>query len=115
MMSLNTNCAPTVHLMAWPDPFGTRADGDSRGQAQPAAASKSESAACCATCGDDMRIMTAERAAVVCQFSRRMIYRWIEEASLHFMELRDGTVLVCGRTLAAKLEELEGGTRSLNR
>ena len=68
----------------------------------------------CAVCGPDTRMMTAETAAVVCQCSRRIIYRWIEEGALHFAELADRSVLVCGRSVAAKLEELENATSYLH-
>ena len=51
-------------------------------------------------------MLTAERAATLCQCSRRKIYHWIEEGHLHFVELADGTVLVCGKTLAKKIEDV---------
>ncbi len=54
--------------------------------------------------------MVAEAAAVVCHCSRRLIYRWIEEGALHFTELADRSVMVCGLSLAAKLKESEAST-----
>ncbi|MGH9846912.1 MAG: hypothetical protein ACREEM_50080 [Blastocatellia bacterium] len=63
--------------------------------------------AVCGICGADAPMLVAEMAAVVCQCSRRVIYRWIEQGALHFTELADRSVLVCGRSLAARLEELE--------
>lgn len=69
----------------------------------------------CAGCDEGQPMLTAEKAAIVCQCSRRLIYRWIEEGSLHYRELPDGTVLVCGVTLAAKLEQLEDATGHLAR
>lgn len=69
----------------------------------------------CTECNANGRMITAEKAATVCQCSRRMIYRWIEEGALHFREMPDGTVLVCGVTLSAKLEQLEGATGVLSR
>jgi hypothetical protein len=35
-------------------------------------------------------MITAEKAAAICQCSRRLIYRRIDEGSLHFRELPDG-------------------------
>ena len=64
----------------------------------------------CAGCDTGGLMISAERAATICQCSRRLIYRWIDEGSLHFRELPDGAVLVCGVTLAAKLEQLENAT-----
>ena len=69
----------------------------------------------CADCEAGGQMVTAEKAAIICQCSRRLIYRWIEEGSLHFRELPDGAVLVCGVTLAAKLEQLEDATGHLSR
>lgn len=69
----------------------------------------------CAGCEAGEQMIPAEKAAVVCQCSRRLIYRWIEEGSLHYRELPDGTVLVCGVTLASKLEQLEDPTGHLAR
>jgi hypothetical protein len=67
----------------------------------------------CPDCNARGRMIPAEKAATICQCSRRTIYRWIEEGALHFRELPDGTVLVCGVTLTAKLELLEDATGHL--
>lgn len=69
----------------------------------------------CPDCNLGGQMITAEKAATICQCSRRLIYRWVEEGSLHFRELPDGTVLVCGVRLAAKLEQLEDATGYLSR
>lgn len=69
----------------------------------------------CPECEAKGRMITAEKAATVCQCSRRLIYRWIEEGALHFREMPDGAVLVCGVTLSAKLEQLEDATGMLSR
>lgn len=76
-------------------------------------APRSGSPTICAVCGAGVRMFLAEKAAVVCQCSRRVIYRWIEEGILHFTELADRSVLVCGQSLALKLEEREGATARL--
>ena len=68
---------------------------------------------CCDQCTGQVGLVTAERAATLCQCSRRKIYHWIDEGHLHFIELVDGTVLVCGRTLGKKIEELSSNTNEL--
>jgi hypothetical protein len=57
----------------------------------------------CAICGDQARMITTERASALIRRSHRQLFRWIEDGSLHFVELADGSAMVCGRTLAAKL------------
>jgi len=61
----------------------------------------------CLICGEKVKMIAAEKAATVCQCSRRKIYRWIEEGDLHFFETLDGEVLVCGRSLSQKMDELD--------
>jgi len=94
------------------DQYQTRVSGDVR---RPATPSVPPETATCADCNAGGQMVTAEKAATICQCSRRLIYRWIEEGSLHFRELPDGAVLVCGVTLAAKLEQLEDATGYLAR
>ena len=95
------------------DPYCTRADGDLH--TRKLAIPSHTATLCCAICGDAARMIAAERAATLCQSSRRLIYRWIEDGELHFDELADGAVLVCGRTLAAKLDQSESVTRRFER
>src|SRR5262247_1988257 len=64
----------------------------------------------CLICGEEVKMIAAEKAATVCQCSRRKIYRWIEEGELHFFEMPDGEVLVCGRSLSKKMDELDSIT-----
>ncbi|MGH9799029.1 MAG: hypothetical protein ACRD82_01560 [Blastocatellia bacterium] len=72
---------------------------------------------CCEVCSKNgnqkIGMVSAERAANICQCSRLKIYRWIDEGHLHFVELPDGAVLVCGKTLAHKIEELTSNTDKL--
>lgn len=73
---------------------------------------------CCEVCGQNgnrnIGMVSAERAANICQCSRLKIYRWIDEGHLHYVELPDGAVLVCGKTLAQKIEELNIATDKLS-
>lgn len=72
---------------------------------------------CCELCSKsgipNIGMVSAERAANICQCSRLKIYRWIDEGELHYVELPDGAVLVCGKTLARKIEELNSTTDKL--
>jgi hypothetical protein len=60
-------------------------------------------------------MILAEKAAVVCQCSRRRIYRWIEDGDLHYAETAEGEVMVCGKSLAQKMDELDCTTNRLRR
>lgn len=60
----------------------------------------------CLICREEVKMIAAEIAATVCKCSRRKIYRWIEDGDLHFFEMPDGEVLVCGRSLSQKMDEL---------
>jgi hypothetical protein len=67
----------------------------------------------CLICRDEVTMIEAEKAAAICQCSRRRIYRWIEDGDLHFTELASGEVLVCGRSLSKKMDELDSSTTRL--
>jgi hypothetical protein len=69
----------------------------------------------CHICADDVGMIAAETAAVVIQSSRRRIYRWIEDGDLHYKELASGEVMVCGRSLSKKIDELDSTTDRLSR
>lgn len=113
----NRRCCPTLR-----DIYQTRTGDETSLLPIPTTVPAPETAATpatsnghCAGCAAGRQMIPAEKAAAVCQCSRRRIYRWIEDGSLHFRELPDGTVLVCGVTLAAKLEQLEDATGFLGR
>jgi hypothetical protein len=72
-----------------------------------------EAVTACKICGEDVKMIAAEKAAAICHCSRRKIYRWIEEGDLHFFETPDGEVLVCGRSLSRKMDELDSITDRL--
>ncbi|MCG3162707.1 MAG: hypothetical protein JMDDDDMK_04018 [Acidobacteria bacterium] len=69
----------------------------------------------CMVCREEVKMIAAEKAATICQCSRRIIYRWIEEGGLHFTEMPDGEVLICGRSLSKKMDELDSTTDRLPR
>ena len=72
--------------------------------------SRNEVPTVCPDCDEGVKMIAAEKAAAVCRCSRRKIYRWIEEGDLHFFEMTDGEVMVCGRSLSQKMDELDSST-----
>jgi len=74
-----------------------------------------EALAACLICGEDVKMIAVEKASTVCHCSRRKIYRWINDGDLHFFEAPDGEVLVCGRSLSQKMDELGSITERLSR
>jgi hypothetical protein len=73
-----------------------------------------EAPAACRICGEEVKMIAAEKAAAICRCSRRKIYRWIEEGDLHFFETPDGEALVCGRSLSRKIDQLDSITERLS-
>jgi len=59
-------------------------------------------------------MILAEKAATVCQCSRRRIYRWVEDGNLHYIEMPNGDLMVCGRSLSKKMDELDSVTNKLS-
>jgi predicted site-specific integrase-resolvase len=59
-------------------------------------------------------MVLAEKAATICQCSRRRIYRWVEDGDVHYAEMPNGDVMVRGRSLARKMEELDTTTNKLS-
>jgi hypothetical protein len=56
----------------------------------------------CQACLAEVQMITPNEAATLASVSARTIYRWIEEARLHFSEEeRDGTLLVCADSVRA--------------
>jgi hypothetical protein len=55
----------------------------------------------CEGCLAEVRMITPYEAATLADVSSRTIYRWIEEAKLHFSEEPGGSLLVCADSLRA--------------
>jgi hypothetical protein len=66
----------------------------------------------CPRCSAGMLML--ERAARLSRCTPRQLYRWVEEGRLHFCELADGGVAICGQTLIAQMDELEIATARLS-
>jgi hypothetical protein len=56
--------------------------------------------ALCVECPTGDAIMVApEQAAVIAAVPARTIYRWVESGMVHYKEARDGSLVVCVRSL----------------
>ena len=60
----------------------------------------------CEECLTRVEMITPNEAAVFASVSSRTIYRWIEEAKLHFTEQPGGALLVCSGSLQANAGEI---------
>jgi len=49
----------------------------------------------CPQCGREVLMLTAEAAAVTVGVGRRAIYRWVEQAAVHYQETAAGEVFLC--------------------
>jgi len=54
----------------------------------------------CPFCAEETEMITPEFAAAISVFTTREIYRRIEAGAIHFLERRDGSLLVCLKSLA---------------
>jgi hypothetical protein len=53
----------------------------------------------CDRCGDEVRMVTIDQAAMLARLSSREIYREVEAGMLHFRETAEGSVLICFNSL----------------
>jgi hypothetical protein len=53
----------------------------------------------CAQCGQRVRLVTADEAALLTRASIRTICRRVEEGRVHFKETGDGLLLICLNSL----------------
>src|SRR3982750_4288024 len=49
----------------------------------------------CDECEGSPDMITPEQAAVMARVTLRVIYRWVEDATVHFTETTDGRIFVC--------------------
>ena len=61
----------------------------------------------CPECEGDEVMIAAETVASVSGFSRREIYRMVEEGKVHFLETEEGILFVCLKSLENDLPEKE--------
>ena len=53
----------------------------------------------CARCGRKVEMLEPRQAVKAGRVSERVIYRWVEEGKLHFLESSDGELLICLKSL----------------
>lgn len=66
----------------------------------------------CPACEREVVMVTPELAAAAVGVSSRMIYRWMEEATVHFTEEPGGSLLVCAASLPAELQQISVGSET---
>ena len=60
----------------------------------------------CEDCGAEVDMVTAEQGACLAGVTPRIVYRWLEAASVHFLEGRDGSVLICTPSILKLTKEI---------
>lgn len=55
----------------------------------------------CSECSETSGLITPHEAAAIRGVSTRVIYRWLEDRSIHFVETDDGELFICLRTFVA--------------
>ena len=56
----------------------------------------------CPACETEVAMVTPEQAAAAAGVSSRTIYRWLEEAKVHFTEEPGGSLFICADSLQAR-------------
>jgi hypothetical protein len=57
----------------------------------------------CAECGAAVELVPPDVAALVAEVSARTIFGWVEAGRVHFIETKDGALLVCLNSLPQAL------------
>jgi len=55
----------------------------------------------CSRCTESSGMITADEAAALQGVSTRVIYRWLEDGAIHFIETAKGELFICLKTLVA--------------
>jgi hypothetical protein len=53
----------------------------------------------CATCKDEVSLLTPEDASAIAGVRMRLVYQWVEKGLVHFSEARDGALVICANSL----------------
>jgi hypothetical protein len=53
----------------------------------------------CPHCGREVQMLPADLAAEAAGITARMIYRWVEEKRVHYIEPAPGVLLICSESL----------------
>ena len=57
-------------------------------------------------------MVTPDEAAALCSVSTRVIYRYLEDGAMHFIETAKGELFICLRTLLANTKNAENRSTS---
>jgi hypothetical protein len=55
----------------------------------------------CSECTESSGMITPHEAAAIRRVSTRVIYRWLEDGVIHFIETNKGELFICLKTLVA--------------
>jgi len=58
----------------------------------------------CFSCGDHVRPLTTDEAALQAHVTSLTIFHWVESDRLHYIESSDGLLLICPNSLKAPFE-----------
>ena len=58
----------------------------------------------CSRCAGSSGMITADEAAALRGVSTRVIYRCLEDGSIHFIETANGQLFICLKTLVANMK-----------
>lgn len=59
------------------------------------------SRAWCKPCRREVLMLAVDEAASLAGVSSRTMYQWVEEQRVHFLETRDGLLLICSDSIPA--------------
>ena len=59
----------------------------------------------CPTCTESSGMITPDEAAALRGVSTRVIYRWLEDGAVHFIETDKGELFICLKTLVANTKK----------
>ena len=57
-------------------------------------------------------MVTPDEAAALCDVSTRVIYRYLEDGAMHFIETEKGELFICLRTLVVNTKNAESRSTS---
>jgi len=61
----------------------------------------------CSRCTESSGMITADEAAALQGVSTRVIYQWLEDGAIHFIETPQGQLFICLKTLVANTNNRE--------
>ena len=63
----------------------------------------------CEACGEVVRLITVDEAAMLAQVGSRAIYRLIEAEKIHFIETSDELLLICFNSICRGWSQADAG------